>query len=78
MEGGFTQAYWNPARMGSTLGLGKAMCPDIRCRVTSGAASNRHRQDQCLRVLQRSTAVSDEAKSTKSWLPARVVALPAA
>lgn len=74
MEAGFTQVYWNPARMRSTLGLGKAMCPDIRCRGTSGryrivngkpmssgfAAEHRH----CVK-----------AKNTKSWLPARVVAV---
>ena len=31
-----------------------------------GAASDRHRQSQCLRVLQRSTVVCAEAKNTKS------------
>jgi hypothetical protein len=34
--------------------------------VTSRAASDRHRQSQCLRVLQRSTAVRAEAKNMKS------------
>ena len=34
--------------------------------ATSLAASDRHRQSQCLRVLQRSTAVCAGAKNTKS------------
>jgi hypothetical protein len=34
--------------------------------ATSGAAWDRRRQSQCLRVLQRSTAVCAEAKNTKS------------
>jgi hypothetical protein len=38
--------------------------------------SDHQRQGQCLRVLQRSTAVCDEAKNSKSWLPARVVTMP--
>ena len=34
--------------------------------ATSGAVRDRHRQSQCLRVMQRSTAVCAEAKNTKS------------
>jgi len=34
--------------------------------ATSGAVWDRHRQSQCLRVLQRSTVVCAEAKNTKS------------
>jgi hypothetical protein len=53
------------------------MCPDIRCRGTSGAASNSHRPNQCLRVLQRITAFVTERKTRSHWLPARIVAAPA-
>ena len=68
MERCFTQADLNKARMrrefrwGERCGRGKLRL----AAATSMAGSDRHRQSQCLRVLQRSTAVCAGARNTKS------------
>ncbi len=80
MERCFTQADLNKARMRREFWWGER-CGREKPRLaaaTSDAASDRHRQGQCLRVLQRRALPFVSQRKTRSlWLPARVVAVPA-